>query len=106
MVDLVAAELASWSGVRIEAEPGGGSAIRYGDRELGVLMPDGVAEIHFTERIRAMLVETGRAAGAGPGRVTHALNSAADATAVIELLRLAFERARVAAEVASRRAAR
>jgi hypothetical protein len=76
----------SWSGVTQAPHPEGGVELRYAGRPLGRVADDGAVEAVFHPRVRAMLIETGRlpAAGAEEG---------------IELLRLAYERARVAQRV-------
>ena len=74
----------------------GGVEFRLGRRELGHLH-ETWAELPFTRRIREMLVETGRAEPhrfGVPGWVSHDLDDEA-----VELFRLSYERARVAASV-------
>jgi hypothetical protein len=84
----------------------GGREFRLGRRELGHLHGDRLADLPFPTRIAAMLVETGRAEPhrfARGGWVSFRIRGEEDVDAAIELFRLSYERARVAAE---RRAAR
>jgi len=77
--------------------------LRLGRRELGHLHPGGIVDLPFTRGIREMLVETGRARPhhvlPGSGWVTRRVESEADADDALELFRLSYERARVAAAV-------
>lgn len=84
----------------------GGRELRLGRRELGRLHGDRLADLPFPRRIAAMLVETGRAEPhrfARGGWVTFPIRGEEDVEAAVELFRLSYERARVAA---ARRAAR
>jgi hypothetical protein len=91
--DAILREVASWPGVTVE--PGG--ELRYRGRELG-RVGDGGVEVRFHPRLRAMLLETGRAvAHEDPARV------AAGGDDAVELFRLAYERARVAERIRLRR---
>ena len=85
-------EVGSWEGVTVHAHRFGGVEFRLGRRELGHLH-GGWADLPFTSRIRAMLLETSRAAPhrAGvDGWVSVELEDA------VELFRLSYERAQVA----------
>jgi hypothetical protein len=89
-------EVGSWEGVSVQPHRFGGIEFVLGKRELGHIHPqgEGWVDLPFTRRIREMLLETGRAephrAGVN-GWVSHPLDEDA-----IELLRLSYERARVA----------
>jgi hypothetical protein len=84
--DAILGEVAGWEGVTVES----GGRVGYGGGELGRVRADCV-EVRFHPRLRAMLVETGRAAAhADPNRVV------AGHAEAVELFRLAYERARVA----------
>lgn len=97
---LIEAEVASWDGVTVHAHRFGGVELRLGRRELGHLHPT-IADLPFTRRIRDMLVETGRAQThhvlPDSGWVTKAIRTREETDEAIELFRLAYERARVAA---------
>ena len=87
-------EVGSWEGVSTHEHRFGGVEFRLGKRELGHLH-DSWADLPFTSRIRDMLVETGRATPhkfGVKGWVSRNLDDE-----VIELFRLSYERARVAA---------
>ena len=96
-------EVASWEGVSVHAHRFGGTEFRLGGREIGHLHGARWADLPFPRRIRDMLVETGRASPhhvlPHTGWVSRQIASDADATDVIELFRLSYERARVAARV-------
>jgi hypothetical protein len=90
--EAILGEVAGWEGVTVEA----GGRVGYRGGELGRVGPDSV-EVRFHPRLRAMLVETGRAAAhADPDRVV------AGHAEAVELFRLAYERARVAERVRRR----
>lgn len=88
----VAAEVAAWEGVARRSLAAGGSEFRYGGALLGRVHPDGTSELAFRHRVRAMLIETGRAEPHGDPRLVRHRGPAAE---TVELFRLAWERARV-----------
>ena len=96
-------EVASWEGVTVHPHRFGGVEFRLGKRELGHLHGDRLADLPFRRVVRDMLVETGRARPhhvlPDSGWVSKPIESEADADEVIELFRLSYERARVAAAV-------
>jgi hypothetical protein len=102
----IRAEVASWEGVSVHPHRFGGVEFRLGRRELGHLHGDALADLPFTRRIRDMLVETGRARVhdvlPDSGWVSRPLATEADVDEAIELFRLSYERARVAAAVRDR----
>jgi luciferase-like monooxygenase len=90
----------SWEGVAAYEHRFGGREFRYGRRELGHLHGDTLADLPFPKRITAMLVETGRAEPhrfARGGWVSFPIRNEEDVDAAVELFRLSYERARVAA---------
>jgi Ni,Fe-hydrogenase I large subunit len=92
----ISREVGSWEGVTVHPHRFGGVEFRLGRRELGHLH-DTWADLPFTRRIREMLVETGRAEPhrfGVQGWVSRDLDEEA-----VELFRLSYERARVAANV-------
>ena len=94
-------EVAGWEGVTVEPHRFGGIEFRLGRRELGHLHGDSLADLPFPRRIGEMLVETGRAERhhvlPSSGWVTKRIRTDEDVDETIELFRLAYERARVAA---------
>ena len=94
-------EVAGWDGVTVEPHRFGGVEFRLGRRELGHLHGESLADLAFPRRIREMLVETGRAERhhvlPDSGWVTKRIRTDEDVDEAIELFRLAYERARVAA---------
>jgi hypothetical protein len=101
-------EVAAWEGVTVHTHRFGGVEFRLGTRELGHLHGDRLADLPFKRPVRDMLIETGRANAhhvlPDSGWVSKPIESEEDADAVIELFRLAYERARVAEAVRSARA--
>ena len=102
-------EVEAWDGVTTHAHRFGGVEFRFGKRELGHLHgdPPRLADLPFKRNVRDMLVETGRALPhhvmRDSGWVSKPISTAHDATEAIELFRLSYERARVAASVAATR---
>ena len=88
-------EVGSWEGVTVHEHRFGGVEFRLGRRELGHLH-ETWADLPFTSRIRAMLLETGRAVPHRAGVEGWVSVDLADA---VELFRLSYERAQVAAAV-------
>jgi Luciferase len=96
-------EVGSWPGVSVHAHRFGGIEFRVDRRQLGHLHGARWADLVFHKGIRDMLVETGRAQPhhvlPESGWVSKQIRTEADVHAVVELFRLAYERARVAQEV-------
>jgi hypothetical protein len=99
----IESEVASWEGVTVHPHRFGGVEFRLGRRELGHLHGSRWADLPFQRGIRDMLVETGRAQPhhvlPDTGWVSKQIASEEDVAEVIELFRLSYERARVAANV-------
>jgi Ni,Fe-hydrogenase I large subunit len=99
----IATVVRSWPGVEAAPHRFGGVEFRLGRRELGHLHGDALADLPFTRGIRDMLVETGRAqphhVHPDSGWVSKQIRSDEDVREVVELFRLAYERARVSANV-------
>ena len=99
----------AWDGVTTHAHRFGGVEFRFGKRELGHLHgdPPRLADLPFKRTVRDMLVETGRALPhhvmPESGWVSKPIRTADDAAETIELFRLSYERARLAASVAATR---
>ena len=97
---LIADEVTSWEGVTSHRHRFGGVEFRLWQRELGHLHDDRLADLPYPKRIAAMLIETGRAEPhrfASGGWVSKSFRGKDDVEEVIELFRLSYERARVAA---------
>ena len=97
----IEAAVTTWDGVTAHEHRFGGREFRLGKRELGHLHGDRLADLPFPRTIAAMLVETGRAERhhvlPESGWVSFRIRSDEDVDAAIELFRLAYERAQVAA---------
>jgi hypothetical protein len=97
----IAAEVESWPGVSSASHRFGGLEFRLGRRELGHIHGDRFADLPFPRRIRDELIAQGRARPhhvlPESGWVTAAIDPD-DVDPVIELFRLAYDRAAAAAE--------
>lgn len=87
----------SWDGVATAPHRFGGIEFRLGRRELGHLHGDRIADLPFPRRIRDELIADGRARAhhvlPDTGWVTAELGGPGDVERVIELFRLAYDRA-------------
>jgi hypothetical protein len=94
-----------WDGVSAHDHRFGGREFRLERRTLGHLHGERWADLLFHKGVRDMLVETGRAqphhVHPDSGWVSKQIRSESDASEVVELFRLAYERARVAENVRS-----
>jgi hypothetical protein len=90
-------EVTSWLGVTAEPEERGELSFKVGRREIGHLHGDHAAHFGFPKSVGAELRAAGRVRPHpvnpdNPGMAAHALRSEDDIRAVIELLRLNYER--------------
>jgi Family of unknown function (DUF5519) len=89
-------EVAAWDGVTVEPHRFGGIEFRVGRRELGHLHGNYLADLPFPVRIRERLVAEGRAQPhhilPDSGWISYSIRDASDASAVVALFRLNFER--------------
>jgi hypothetical protein len=96
-------EVTSWDGVSVHDHRFGGREFRLERRTLGHLHGNRWADLIFHHGVRDMLVDTGRAqphhVHPDSGWVSKQIRNEEDATDVVELFRLAYERARVAENV-------
>ena len=103
----IEAEVCALDGVSVHAHRFGGIEFRLGRRQLGHLHGERWADVRFRKTVRDMLVETGRAEPhhvlPSSGWVSKQIRSEDDVREVIELFRLAWERARIDANVGSSR---
>ena len=101
----------SWPGVTERPHRFGGIQFSLGERELGHLHGDSMADLPFTRAVRDELIAAGRARPhhvlPDSGWVTYRLSSEADVPGAIALFRLSYERALAAqqqrADLAERR---
>jgi hypothetical protein len=104
----IVGEVGSWDGVTTHDHRFGGIEFRVGRRDLGHLHGTRWADVRFHQGIRDMLVETGRAQPhhvlPHTGWVSKQIRSEDDADEVVELFRLAWERARVGEHIDASRA--
>ena len=91
--------MSSWPGVTTRSAAGGGCDLAYGSIAFGRIR-HGVVETALPPRVREMAVETGRAEPAADRRwALVRVRSDDDVEPAVELLRLGYERARVALAV-------
>ena len=87
----------SWPGVTEQPHRFGGIRFSLGERELGHLHGDRMADLPFTRAVRDELIAAGRARPhhvlPDSGWVTYRLTSEADVPGAIALFRLSYERA-------------
>lgn len=87
----------SWPDVEVGPHRFGGVEFKVGRRELGHLHGDRIADLPFPRRVRDELVADGRARPhhvlPGTGWVTVSIAEPDEAERVIELFRMAYERA-------------
>jgi len=100
----------SWPGVTERPHRFGGIQFSLGERELGHLHGDSMADLPFTRAVRDELIAAGRARPHhvlhDSGWVTYRLSSAADVPGAIALFRLSYERALAAQQERADRADR
>jgi Family of unknown function (DUF5519) len=87
----------AWPGVESGAHRFGGVEFRLGRRELGHLHGNRLADLPFPRRIRDELIAEGRAQAhhvlPDSGWVSFPIKGEEDVEAVIELFRMAYDRA-------------
>jgi hypothetical protein len=95
--DRITVAVTSWPGVSVG--PGRFDSVRFavGKRELGHLHGDHLADLPFTRALRDRLIAEGRVVRHRPlpesGWASRRIGSDEDVEAVIELLRMQYERA-------------
>jgi hypothetical protein len=93
----ISAEVMSWPGVSSGPHRFGGVEFRLGRRELGHLHGDRLADLPFPRRVRDELVAAGRARPhhvlPDSGWVSVRIAGEEDLAQVVELFRLAYDRA-------------
>ncbi len=101
------AEILGWPGVEKEVRADGivgdGEAAIYtlGERHIGHIHHDGVADVPFPRAVHDELVSSGKAEphrGGFPAVVSYRINGAEDVAGAIELFRMSYERAKSASE--------
>jgi Family of unknown function (DUF5519) len=95
---LIEREVKSWPGVSTGDTGRGGLHFSYGRVELGHLHGSSFAHLPFPKKVRDRLIAEGRASVHPPlpnsGWVQRRMDGPDDAEAVIELLRMNYDRAR------------
>lgn len=95
--EVIIEEVSSWPGVEIGAGNFGAVQFRIGQRELGHLHGDSLADIPFTRAIRDDLIARGEIVRHRPlpdsGWGSRHIRTDEDVRAVIRLLRMQYDRA-------------
>lgn len=93
----IAATVASWPEVEVFPHRFGGVEFRVGRRELGHLHGDRIADLPLPRRVRDQVIASGRARPhhvlPDSGWVTASMADSGGVERVIELFRLAYDRA-------------
>lgn len=93
----ITATVGAWPGVEVAPHRFGGVEFRYGRRELGHLHGSRLADLPLPKRIRDELVRDGRARPhhvlPDSGWVSIPIASEADVPPLIDVFRMAYERA-------------
>ena len=93
-------EVLTWPGVSSEPGRFGATAFRYGNREIGHIHRDRVADLPVTQEMRDDLLSKGRArphrAGI-KGYISYPVESPEDLSVVLEILGSNYDRAKRAA---------
>jgi hypothetical protein len=94
--EVIIEEVSSWPGVEVSPHRFGGVEFHVGKRELGHLHGDHLADLPFTRAIRDELLAAGRVVRHRPlpdsGWASRHIHTAEDVTAVVELLRMQYDR--------------
>ena len=101
LLSLVEREVLGWPGTSSGPGRFGSVAFRYGRREIGHVHRDLIADLPVTQEMRERLLSGGRARphrAGSRGYVSYPMESPEDASAVLEILRSNYERAKAAAE--------
>ena len=111
LLRLIEREVLDWPGVSKETHRGGASrggfwvppatVYKFGRRALGHIHDTGVADLTFTREIHDELISDGRAkphAAGFAGVVSYHVREPEDVPRVVELFRMNYDRAKVAAE--------
>jgi uncharacterized protein YbjT (DUF2867 family) len=95
--EAIVEQVRSWPGVSVAPHRFGGVEFRVGRRELGHLHGDRLADMPFTRALRDELLAAGRVVRHGPlpdsGWASRHIRTEEDVRAVVELLRLQYDRA-------------
>src|SRR3712207_882516 len=95
---MITREVLEWPGVTTGDTGRGGLQFSYGRVELGHLHGSSFADLPFPRKVRNELIAQGRASAHPPlpdsGWVRRRMDGPGDAEAVIELLRMNYDRAR------------
>lgn len=96
IIDNIKEELMKWDEATSGIHRFGGLEFRIGNREMGHVHDDTLADLAFPTQIRNKLIEEGRASPhhilPQSGWVRKWINSEEDVRAVIELFRMQYER--------------
>ena len=92
----IADTVSTWEGVSVAPHRFGGIEFRVGNREIGHLHGNRQADVPFSARLRKELVASGRAClhhlYPNSGWVSFYIHNADDVPALVELLKLNYDR--------------
>jgi Family of unknown function (DUF5519) len=94
-------EVLSWPGVGKEPDRSDVSVYRFGRRQIGHVHHDGVADLPFPRAVHDEVISHGLAEphrGGFPAVVSYYIRTAEDVPGAVELFRMNYDRAKVAAE--------
>jgi hypothetical protein len=111
LLEMVEREVLGWPGVSKESGGGGrgqggfwvppATVYRFGRRQIGHIHDTGVADLTFPREIHNQLISDGRAEPHGAGFaavVSYHIQEPEDVPRVVELFRMSYDRAKVAAD--------
>ncbi len=101
LLALIEREVLSWPGV--SKEPGRMEVVvyRFGQRQIGHIHHDGVADLLFPKALHDELISDGRAEphrGGFPATVSYYIREPEDLSGALELFRMNYDRAKAAAQ--------
>jgi len=96
LIEKIKEQIMKWEGVTSGVHRFGGIEFRIGNREMGHVHGDKLADLPFPMQIRNKLIESGRASPhhilPQSGWVSKWINGEDDVAGVIELFRMQYER--------------
>ena len=94
-------EVLKWPGVSKDPDRSRVSVYRFGRRQIGHVHRDGVADLPFPRAVHDQLISDGLAEphrGGFPAVVSYRIRGPEDVPGAIDLFRMNYDRAKVAAE--------
>ena len=101
LLALIEREVLGWPGVSKDRDGTDVSVYRFGQRQIGHVHHDGVADLPFPRAVHDGLISDGVAEphrGGFPAVVSYRIRGPEDVPGAIDLFRMNYDRAKVAAE--------